>query len=900
MKSLNTLWNSARLLIAVLFCVVVIGCINAQNCSVDAITAKYWQYRQNLNKHFVLNDIDSSGCIGDGIGLSSTPEDCTFSKSGYGLPATSIIISYDGGSGMFDRNGDTSSVWYDAGCAEAGPDSGTHHSSIPNRKFNHLEYGSETPHQMGYYWGTLATEYALLTQNHQYEAAQKTLDELFLGLQAYRRLDMQANCQVKKRYDEIKAGFEVGNECISTYPWNIFEPERSCLCIGKYVAGTNHPTFSTPCSAGCSYTADLSGYSGFFLREDAVQEQELLHDPTEERWNIDLVSSAFAMSVAPPCTTSFSQPCYLVKWQNFMSQDGVIGLMIGLTLIKKFIPASAMVTTCDSTVYYPLEMAIDISSAIVDRVDRAYRNWILWPESGNCCERKVYLTESEGGSMKFTIHGLKKAANYMDGGSRHSNSDEYLHWQYLTAQAGFSESDNGKFWLRLMALGWDVGDKGSVVQNIFKNKSEIHGTEILGMINNILYPGGGDVKVDRDFFEAMLCSAPCSGPCVKQPNYGTNGVLPEFPCSNTPDWRGQRWESGSVNPELVKNRLYNGLDYMLLYNIYMLHFPVQQAAPYQNPDYATHPNANSFFGDDHILGSSTLCKGSTGYYEIDPVYDVIAPSTTATVLTDIKWSSTSSLLLESEQMVGTDVTMEGDDNPSYLEVSFTQQRDINLFNSNGTPVIANYVEQIPPQSQTPDIGCHFTFRKQITNASELNVNFSVRYSECSGTVYAVTDNLELEGLEYNWNVVNMETNAVTFYQGPQISIPVSSASGASGTLFIQLTIENELCPDEDGITQFNIFSWDCNAYGYKLAIQPNPADNEIAITITKDGEIENINEEKGLIINRTNGNMSPIVSTLYTNGQSINVSNLPNGTYSIEVLDEKYEKPLSATFIINR
>jgi hypothetical protein len=44
--------------------------IIAQSCSapLEAMTAKYWQYRDNFNKHFILNDRDSSGCVGDGIG----------------------------------------------------------------------------------------------------------------------------------------------------------------------------------------------------------------------------------------------------------------------------------------------------------------------------------------------------------------------------------------------------------------------------------------------------------------------------------------------------------------------------------------------------------------------------------------------------------------------------------------------------------------------------------------------------------------------------------------------------------------------------------------------------------------------------------------------------------------
>jgi hypothetical protein len=99
------------------------------SCSapLEAMTAKYWQYRDNFNKHFVLNDRDSSGCVGDGIG-QQTGDSCTFSKAGYGLPATSIVQVPDGAWGMRDRNPapDENQTFKDADCAEGGPSPGTH------------------------------------------------------------------------------------------------------------------------------------------------------------------------------------------------------------------------------------------------------------------------------------------------------------------------------------------------------------------------------------------------------------------------------------------------------------------------------------------------------------------------------------------------------------------------------------------------------------------------------------------------------------------------------------------------------------------------------------------------------------------------------------------------------
>ena len=45
--------------------------------------------------------------------------------------------------------------------------------------------GSETLHQMGWYWVVLATEYELLRRNGQYEEARRTLEELKIHIDVF-------------------------------------------------------------------------------------------------------------------------------------------------------------------------------------------------------------------------------------------------------------------------------------------------------------------------------------------------------------------------------------------------------------------------------------------------------------------------------------------------------------------------------------------------------------------------------------------------------------------------------------------------------------------------------------------------------------------------------------------
>lgn len=95
--------------------------VKSQQCSPDAISAKYWQYRERFNNHFVVIDRDSSGCVNDGIGQESTGS-CDFSKAGYSLPTTSINMEPDGSFGLRDKGrgaplpNDPPNPWEDIGC----------------------------------------------------------------------------------------------------------------------------------------------------------------------------------------------------------------------------------------------------------------------------------------------------------------------------------------------------------------------------------------------------------------------------------------------------------------------------------------------------------------------------------------------------------------------------------------------------------------------------------------------------------------------------------------------------------------------------------------------------------------------------------------------------------------
>jgi hypothetical protein len=223
---------------------------------------KYWQYKENFNKHFIVYDRDPSGCVNDGIGFIAPTDgslSCQFDKQGFGLPASALMIAPNG-SGVpgFPSNPRFSDgedleqeSLHDPDCG--GDISwGNGSSGDPNHKFNWIDFGSETLTQLGWNFVTLATEYELLRRSSQLLEQKKVLEEIFLGIQAVRRLDMQAQCMISQMYDDRA---KTGGHLVCDEPYR-----TRC-----------HSNYDSDVPFDCNYVPDFSGYNGFLLEQMQVQ-----------------------------------------------------------------------------------------------------------------------------------------------------------------------------------------------------------------------------------------------------------------------------------------------------------------------------------------------------------------------------------------------------------------------------------------------------------------------------------------------------------------------------------------------------------------------------------------------------------------------------------------------------
>lgn len=838
-----------------------------QSCNLSTISAKYWQYRENLNRHFVVTDRDPiAGCVNDGIGQDET-DPCKFSKGGYSLPATSIYLENNAGFGAQGDRGDESEQLGNI----YGPDcigDFSWNSSAPTHTYNWTEYGVETLTQLGWYLVTLCTEYELLRLNGQTEQQQKTLEDIFLALQAVRRLDMQTQCLLQTVYmDRVAAGG--GYLCSPPFVHSHTDHNNG---------GNGENNFDSNVKLSCAFTADFSGYNGFFIREDATPELEaILHDPTNEAYNVDGIGSAFSVSVNDPTIIPNCPPvdrfCYLVKNGRLYSQDQIINLLNGLAYVKRFIPASATVTTCKGEEYHVLEIAQKIAEGIINHIDAPGNHNRLWvPGSKDCCDKPVKISMGPGGLLWGTMHGMVLACNYITGKKRRSTLLQRLAFE----ATAYDPTSNVMFYYVLSSIG-----KSHMNDEMFTAAAFDEHKEIFLLGQDILHPEdlvAGSSDVFQNYFKMMLCDAPCGGPCRKGEGFDSQqpeGYYPEFTCANTPNWMGQRWEANDSPLPLacdknLSSRQFNGIDFMALFNLYAL--KTQQTMPFYNPD-APAANPETFIADGLINGPSYLCPDQIGTFSIQQNY-------TGSILKDIIWTASDNIkILTPLILPSVEAKLTSTAEPSYVAVDFSEVREIDQryggdLASDGT----TYPKAI-------DV-CQFSNRKEIISGAP-NYTIESNFAFCGNTLYtlrAIGDPV-LPDLSYSWTVKDAISGQVQTATGGIVTLVGYENSNHMSVGEITLVITNPYCNTITTVTQPIPFHA-CNSFtdgGDQLMVFPNPGRDEVSVAFIKEDYSVPDGGVPIRITNTTNGQVVR-TSKVYSKVSTLNTADLQDGSYNIQAI----------------
>lgn len=364
---------------------------------------------------------------------------------------------------------------------------------------NHtIKWGDNTI-WLGWYIGTLATEYQLLNDPHYVGYNQgdanrvdTTLEELYDALYGLIRLDTAANAY-----------------------------------------------FPSPCT-------QVNGQrDGFFIRDD-VQPGIISYFP-----GVTFEGSDY-------------YPGYYI---NEMSQDQVYHVLLGLSMVKKFIPAGTVVHGMDLRAE-----AIQEATLIVDWVHQ--HDWNI--KNPQCNDSTGNLKDvARGAQAVFYSPATSKALQYITDGA--VNYDSTLDpialsvWATLNqpTNIAYTNVDNLHMAMTDAAIGKGWGDSTMFYLMALADTQKWYAYPLLHVA---LYDTANIIdyqsyKPLMDFWvDSMLNEAPLDGPHTTYPNPNTFGYSVNNRFIRA---RSQHYMGTSANVA------YNGMDYMLLHNLNLLVNPAE-------------------------------------------------------------------------------------------------------------------------------------------------------------------------------------------------------------------------------------------------------------------------------------------------------------------------------------
>jgi len=318
-------------------------------------------------------------------------------------------------------------------------------------------------------------------------------------------------------------------------------------------------------------------FDGFFVRE-SVPCEFLNNDFRKEYFNKNLQSTD---NWKYSNDTSFGKlpkghPGYVVKISEcdsipkVFSQDEAIGLLYGLALVYKCMPDSSAEKLLSSEIACNIVNYIRNSSRIYGR--NLSMRWSIYRPNGK------KLRTSEGGLAWFYAYGFMRAANYFNPKFDNILKKITRYPQELFFQFGqFIPSPNADNTTMITTLAV-VGDSWRavvpVIGLIFKMNTTYFGIRaktnqqdwdtFYALSWNVLHSKNKKMENRLEKAFNQLNKAPFEGPY----NYGLNNNPIGSGWSSTYKWHHKRKTQNGEANGIQGN--YNGLDYMLLHNLYCI------------------------------------------------------------------------------------------------------------------------------------------------------------------------------------------------------------------------------------------------------------------------------------------------------------------------------------------
>lgn len=395
------------------------------------------------------------------------------------------------------------------------------------------EWGDSTI-WLGYYFAYLASEYAAF-ELLGLDLAETTQD-LYYALQAFNRLDIAAEANP---------------------PYNL---------------GSTPP-------------------NGFFQRDDVPGDFVLLtHDPNTFRFPRDDGFLGYGcLSSSASCGIGVNND---LAHGFYASEDQIVGLIFGLSLISKLIP--------DDLTYLGLGLKQE-ACAITDRIvtqlidhgwwvediygDHPPNEWggYALPYSNQIAKGANYITAHCGSTVDYrNVQSMVEGQAIWDGVMVSWALQSYINKSMAVKAASYANE-------------WDAEKMAE--------RAGSYGAPGFAYVYSLLYDQPLGSAIASWEIDSMLTSAPCGGPCEKMPG-----------CESAPGWKGEdRWKSPEDRNGSWWGNYgeYNGMDYMTLHNVYLLY----RAGTYSYRAPAA-TSCASFGGLDAIIADGPA--GTASYDPKDP------------------------------------------------------------------------------------------------------------------------------------------------------------------------------------------------------------------------------------------------------------------------------------------
>jgi len=477
-----------------------------------------------------------------------------------------------------------------------------------------LQFSDNPLLQLGNYIGVLATEWALLKRDNMSTA--NTERELYYALQAVDRLDLAG--------ESLYAG-----------------------------------------------TANSPSLNGFLMRNDA---DEMLQLNTTGK-NIDLIKAPIACQYGP---SECSESNATVKTGNAMSQDEVTGLLVGFALMRKMMPMTAnyngvglrqwSIDITERLVNYVKKSGATNLWAIVDpdQKKRVCRGSKAWPNSFAMAKAAEYICGIPFHNFWSTTLGAAAwlsqknlyATNSTDvfvGYAMPSIMQTALgfnQYEYIKIPGSYNIGHQNAYtvsmFLKLLAISksgarpyppfWDF--TGKFTNNSISQTYQKHLYELLGSVISGYYPVLNETYW-RTEFNKLNCGCNCMQGNNPNSWFGCqnfenntipppgNTTQPSNPWAVEDRWEFHKYYSGSWPNTLNE---YNGLDYMLAYNLYRYKYFVGgyssrvRAYSYNKTfPFLSQPNPYDN-NNQYLIGSSNYPIEAKAVFSISAFYNTILNS----------------------------------------------------------------------------------------------------------------------------------------------------------------------------------------------------------------------------------------------------------------------------------